>query len=106
MERRPPGSHRVLRASSASTALSLLYRSSLAFRAIEGRPAALHDAADAGATVAIGTVLALLAVDRPVVLEITEFAVRLDIVAEARAAGGDSALQYVADRLRQSLGAR
>src|SRR5207244_9884928 len=54
---------------------------------------------------ASGTRLALLAVDRPAVLEIAEFAVRLVIIAQRRAAGLDRLAEDLAHRLGEPGGA-
>ena len=48
----------------------------------EGRAAGLNDPADSFRAIAAGARLALAAVDRPAMLEIADFAVRLDIVAQ------------------------
>src|SRR5262249_10839346 len=55
--------------------------SALPFGAEKGRAAGLHDAADPLGASAPGARLALPAIDRPAMLEIAEFAIRLDIIA-------------------------
>src|SRR5438445_75975 len=56
------------------------------------------------AAVTILARFAFLAVHRPAMLEIAEFAVRLDIIAQRRAAGLDRLGQHLADGGRQSFG--
>ena len=50
--------------------------------------------------------LALLAVDRPMMLEVAEFTRALHVVAQARSAGRNGTLEYVADGVGEALGAR
>src|SRR5476651_1207264 len=80
--------------------------SALPLCTIESRAAGLHDALDAAAAIATGTGRALVAVDRPLVLEIAELAGGLDVILKARPAGGDGAGQHLADRHDQPFGAR
>src|SRR5690606_11434898 len=75
-------------------------------RAVVARAAGLHDLADAERAHAAGAFLAGAAVDRPLVLKIAELARGLDVVAQGRAARRDGALQHVADRRGEPLGAR
>src|ERR1700719_2138048 len=79
--------------------------STLPLRAIKGRAVALDDTADAVPAIAPRTGLALPAIDRPLVLEIPQLARGLDIVADGGAAGGDGALEHLADRQHQATGA-
>src|SRR5580658_2100515 len=81
-------------------------RSALTLGAVEGGTAALDDPPDAAATIAGGTGFALASIDGPMVLEISELAGGLHIIAQARAAGGDGAFQCVADGMHEPLGPR
>src|SRR5579859_8278911 len=82
------------------------FLSALALGAEKGRAAGLHDAAHALGAGAPRAGLAFAPIDRPAVLEIAEFAVRLHIVAQRRAAGRDRLLEHLADRRGEALGAR
>ena len=72
---------------------------SLAFRAVEGRAAALDDAPDRAAA---GARLAFAVIDREVLGEIAELAVGLDEVAQGRAAGRDRLAEHRRDRRGQA----
>ena len=71
---------------------------------IEGRPAGLREAADRSATAAPQAAEALAVVDGKLMLEITEIAVRLSMVAQRRASGLDRFLEHGADGFGQSAG--
>src|SRR5262249_5094692 len=76
-------------------------------RAVERAAARLSDSAHANAGRAAGAALAglaLPAIDLPRVLEIAEFAVGLNVVAQRRAACGDGLLQGFLDRQNQPRG--
>src|SRR5882757_5731342 len=88
---------------------------SLAFRSSDGRDArsALADRAEEGAAAGLDLAIdrapasggaagfALTAIDRPGMLEVAEFAINLDIVAQGRAAGRDRPLQHRLDLRHQ-----
>ncbi len=73
----------------------------LASRAIESRPPGLGNAFDPARpfhiTITAGAGLTLAAIDGKAVLEITELAGRLHMVAQARTPGGDGIIQDLAD---------
>src|SRR5258708_27556494 len=80
--------------------------STLFFRTKKRRAARLGDAAHAFGASAAGAGLALLAVDRPAMLEIAELAIGLDIVAQRRSPGLDRLAQHRFDRGGELVGAR
>src|SRR5262245_52637148 len=75
----------------------------LAFGAIKGRAAALHDPLDGRLAARAG--LALLVVDHPLGLEIALLAVGVDVVARRGAAGRHRLLQHRTDGAGQGDGA-
>src|SRR5579872_518164 len=80
--------------------------SALLARAVIGGAARLDEAPDAAGlghvAIAAGTGLAFPVIDSPAMLEIAELAVRLDIVAQAGAAGGDRFGEDIDDGPRQA----
>src|SRR5271166_6071719 len=76
----------------------------LADRAIEGRTAGLRDPGDRPAAARPRAGRAFAVIDRKGVLEISERAVGLTVIAQGRAAGRDRFLEDGVDRSRQSGG--
>src|SRR5882757_4304009 len=84
--------------------MTLLSSLTLAARAIKGRPARLHQAAN-GPAAGLGRAKGVLAViDTEACLEITELAARLDMVTQGRAAILDGPREHLFDGIDQFIG--